>query len=106
MLYDETTYIDFIKSSLNYQLAELENECYLSELVKNCYYSWTCCKHNKTKCRFSDVWFLTDHLRLEKVRDLEKNFPEKLFLMMLFSCCYFMYVPAIVLPWHYHISSF
>ena len=36
---DEAVYIDFIKNSLNYQLAEPENEYCVFELVKTYYYS-------------------------------------------------------------------
>lgn len=57
---DEAVYIDFIKNSLNYQLAEPENEYCVFELVM------TCWKHNKTECRFSDEWFLTDKAIIAK----------------------------------------
>lgn len=49
---------------------------------------------------------LQNHLRLEKEKDLEENFAEKLFLMIPLLCCYLKYGPVIVLNSHYSISSF
>ena len=75
---DDTACIDFIKSALNCQLAEPENECYLFEKVKTYYYSWTYRKYNKTECHFSCVRFLTDKAIIAKAFEAGKDIDEKI----------------------------